>query len=94
MNLVRYQSDSRSHADKFYYTDSTDGHFVIIKGYKEVDNEMYFEVYDPGSMGRAYDNWELKGKDRYYRSEDLFEATKAWWPKVFIIAKKGTAVIE
>jgi|SRR5689334_7147601 len=94
MNLVRYQGDPELHTDKFYSTDSTDGHFIIIKGYRQVDNEMYFEVYDPGSLGRTYDNREPKGKNRYYRSEDLFEATKTWWPKAFIIAKKGTAVIE
>ena len=95
MNAVRYTSDIRfSHADRFYITDSVNGHFIVIKGYKQVDDEMYFEVYDPGSLSKAYDDGSLMGKDRYYRYEDLFEATKTYWPKAFIIAKKGTAVIE
>jgi hypothetical protein len=94
MNHIRYTSDIHSHADHFYRTDSTDGHFIIIKGYKQVDNEMFFEAYDPGSITKAYDDGSLMGKDRYYRSEDLFEATKTWWPKAFIIAKKDATVIE
>jgi len=94
MKHIRYTSDLHSHADYFYHTDTSTGHFIIIKGYKEVDNEMFFEVYDPGSITKAYDDGSLMGKDRYYRSEDLFEATKTWWPKAFLIAKKGTTLIE
>ena len=91
---IRFNSDEHSHVDRFYTIDPGLGHFIIVKGYKEVDNEMYFEVYDPNSWTRTYDDGTFKGKDRYYRSEDIFEATKTWWPKVFIAAKKGTAVIE
>jgi hypothetical protein len=95
MNLVRFTTDIHySHADRFYTDEPGIGHFIIIKGYKQVDNEMYFEAYDPDSWTATYDDGSLKGKDRYYRSEDLFEATKNWWPKAFIVAKKGAAVIE
>jgi len=99
MNSVRFTSDAVfSHADRFYTTYPESyaqfGHFIIIKGYKEVDNEVYFEVYDPNSLGVSYGDGSLKGKDRYYRSEDLFEATKKFWQKAFIVAKKGATVIE
>ncbi len=94
MYFVRYSDDVHSHADRFFATNPGIGHFIIVKGYKEVDNEMYFEVYDPNSFTATYADGNLKGKDRYYRAEDIFEATKTWWPKVFIAAKKGTAVIE
>lgn len=94
MYSVRYNGDAHSHIDRFYTINPGVGHFIIVKGYKEVDNKMYFEVYDPNSITVTYDDGTLKGKDRYYRAEDLFEATKTWWPKVFIAAKKGTAVIE
>ena len=95
MNLVRFTTNVQSsHVDRFYTDGPGIGHFIIIKGYKKVDNEMYFEVYDPESWTRTYDDGSLKGKDRHYRAEDLFEATKNWWPKVFIIAKKGATVTE
>ena len=92
--IVRYNANPHLHIDRFYDALPGVGLFIIIKGYKEVDNELYFEVYDPNSWTRTYDDGNLMGKDRYYRSEDLFEATKNWWPKVFIVAKKGTTVIE
>jgi hypothetical protein len=94
MFSVRLNSDDHSHTDRFYTTNPGLGHYIVVKGYKEVDNEMYFEVYDPNSFTVTYDDGNLKGKDRYYRAEDLFEATKTWWPKIFIAAKKGTAIIE
>ncbi len=73
MYSVRYNEIARSHVDRFFVTNPGIGHFIIVKGYKEVDNEMYFEVYDPNSWTATYDDGTLKGKDRYYRSEDLFE---------------------
>lgn len=94
MHYVRFANNVRSHADNFYATNDTTGHFIIIKGYKQVDDEMFFEVYDPGSMTKTYEDGSLVGKDRYYRSEDLFEATKNYWPKAFIVAKKGAMIIE
>lgn len=94
MYSVRLNSDPHSHVDRFYPDDPGIGHYIIVKGYKEVDDETYFEVYDPNSWTRTYDDGSLKGKYRYYRSEDLFEATKNWWPKVFVVAKKGTSIIE
>ncbi len=94
MNVVRFNSDTNSHVDRFYTIDPGIGHYIIVKGYKEVDNQMYFEVYDPNSLTVAYSNGNLKGKDRYYRSKDIFDATKTFWPKIFIAAKKGNIVIE
>lgn len=94
MFLVRFNNDQNSHIDRFYLTDAGKGHFIIIKGYKKVDNQIFFEVFDPNSWTASYADGNLKGKDRFYRSTDLFQATKNWWPKIFIVAKKGTTVIE
>jgi hypothetical protein len=94
MFTVRFNSDQNSHVDRFYLTDAGRGHYIIVKGYKKVDNQIFFEVYDPNSWTAIYADGNLKGKDRFYRSSDIFQATKTWWPKVFIVAKKGTTVIE
>jgi len=49
-------------------------HFIIVKGYKIVDETLWFEVYDPYSKGLKYKDGTLKGRDRYYRGEDITQA--------------------
>ena len=75
--------------DKFYKTSSTQsGHFIIIKGYKIIDGACLFEVYDPWSLGEKYKNGEYKGKDRYYRAEDVMVSTRdRWWGYALIVSK-------
>lgn len=51
--------------------DAVGSHYVIIKGYKEVDGKLYFEVYDPASVNIKYNDGELIGKDRYYDTEEF-----------------------
>ena len=50
------------------------GHFIIVKGYKIVDETLWLEVYDPYSNGLRYNDGTLKGRDRYYRGEDIMQA--------------------
>ena len=75
--------------DKFYKTSSSrSGHFIVIKGYKKIDDAYLFEVYDPWSLGEKYENGEYKGKDRYYRAEDVMISTKdKWWGYALIVSK-------
>lgn len=94
MNYIRQCQDGYYHVDKFYSTTPGWGHFFIVKGYKEVDNETFFEIYDPYSWGDVNTDYSLKGKDRYYRYEDVFAASNVWWQYAFIIAKNGTALSE
>ena len=37
--------------DRFYTTQAQAGHFILLKGYKLVDNQLFFEVYDSNSFG-------------------------------------------
>jgi len=94
MDLVRYTDNPYYHIDKFYSTTPNFGHFLIIKGYKVVDDNIFFDVYDPNSWGNVGPDRILRGQDRYYRAEDISNATKNWWPYAFVIAKKGTAVVN
>jgi hypothetical protein len=88
---VRFQSNPSWHVDKFYFTSNTgSGHFIVIKGYKVVDHITYYEVYDPASMGASYSDHTLKGKDRYYRSEDLNSAVLNWWKYAIIVSKSNS----
>jgi hypothetical protein len=87
---ISYCAESEFRRDKFYSTSSIgSGHFIVIKGYKQVDNLTYYEAYDPGSYGRKYLDNSLKGKDRYYKSNDLDVATNNWW-NYAIVVSKGT----
>lgn len=88
MNGVRSAEDPLFHTDKFYSTTPNWGHFLIIKGYTVVDNEVFYETYDSNSWGNVYTNGDPEGKDRYYRAEDIFNACNNWWQYIFIITKK------
>ena len=88
MYYIRDGTNSEWRMDKFYTTGSTGwGHFIVVKGYRQVDGELYFEVYDPYGFGRTYNDG--KGKDRYYRSEDIYEATSIWWNYTIVVSEKG-----
>lgn len=80
--------------DKFYSTYAKDsGHCIIVKGYKKVDDIVWFEVYDPASWGRKYNDGTLKGLDRYYRSEDILYATY-WWSNMIVIENPANPTIR
>ena len=89
MNHVRAATDTSYRVDKFYATTPAWGHFIVLKGYKMTDGELYFEAYDPYSFGLKNDDNTLKGMNRYYRFEDLAAACLQWWNFAFVIAKKG-----
>ena len=78
------------HVDKFYRTSGNWSHFIILKGYKLVDKELFIEVYDPNSNGAKYKNNSFKGKDRYYRFTDLDKATKNWSDFAVIVSKDSS----
>ena len=91
MFYIRYESNQPWHIDKFYKAQDLGwGHFIILKGYKLVDNELFFEVYDAHSFGAYYKNNSLKGKDRYYRFSDLDKATNNWWDYAIIVSRESS----
>jgi hypothetical protein len=71
MDRVRQSGVDQYRADKFYATSPGWGHFIVLKGYRQVDQELFFEAYDPYSFGKTNTDHTLKGEDRYYRFEDL-----------------------
>jgi hypothetical protein len=88
MYYIRNQVNTKWHIDKFYTASKKGwGHFIVIKGYKVVDNEKFFESYDPYSMGLKYPNDTLKGLNRYYRTEDLDSAVINWWNYAIIVSR-------
>ncbi|HVV54092.1 MAG TPA: C39 family peptidase [Mucilaginibacter sp.] len=82
--------------NKFYTTGNTGwGHFLLVKGYKKVDNKLYYDIYDPNSGGRRYALGNtLKGQDRFYLNSGIIAATAVWWPYAIIVAPKGQQVVS
>ena len=87
MYYVRYYFGNTDwRIDKYYVTQSSGwGHFIVVKGYKIVDEIIWFEVYDPWSLGITNNDGSLKGRNRYYRGEDLLQATDIWWKYMFVV---------
>ncbi|MCT4648583.1 MAG: hypothetical protein N4A74_26580 [Carboxylicivirga sp.] len=87
MHVVRDGINQNHRIDKFYGTSSGWGHFLIVKGFRLVDNTMFFEVYDPYSWSEKYGDGGYKGKNRYYRSEDLLTSTNSWWNFSIVVSR-------
>jgi hypothetical protein len=85
MPRIRKEENVKWHINKFNNLNGY--HYIIVKGYKIVDNIVYYEVYDPDSFGMCYDNGTLKGIDRYYRGDDLNGAVLVSWPYAIIVSK-------
>jgi hypothetical protein len=92
MNYVRSSGSADYRVDKFYATTPNWGHFYVVKGYKIVDHELMFEVYDPNSWGLTNNDQTLKGRNRFYRYEDVAASCRFWFNYAFVIAQKGQTV--
>jgi hypothetical protein len=91
MYYIRATQNRQWRVDKFYSTNGKDwGHFIVAKGYKLVDGKRYFEVYDPFSWDKTYEDGTFKGKDRYYRNVDIYKATSVWWNHTIVVMAKGS----
>ena len=90
-NPVAYQ-----HTQKFYEANTVGwGHFLLVKGYKQLSTGFYLEIYDPYSDGEHYpgfDYAQIKGRDRYYADENIKQSAGIWWPYVITLAPKGKQV--
>lgn len=90
MYYVRSETDPDYRIDKFYNASTTGwGHFIVIKGYRQVDSEGYYEVFDPFTNNVKYSDGTLKGKNRFYRKGDIFNATYNWWNYAIVVDEKG-----
>jgi hypothetical protein len=90
MFYVSFSKYPEHHLNKFYETNSAGwGHFIVVKGYKEVDGMILYEAYDSNSLDRSYPRGGLKGKDRYYSSTDLDAATNIWWDYAIVVERSA-----
>lgn len=85
MDYIEVEYNMKRRINKYYKSDG--GHYLIAKGYVEVDDKTYFEVYDPNNWGRIYDDGTPRGKDRYYDADMLIEAIYNWWTIGYVIGE-------
>ncbi|MCP4346012.1 MAG: hypothetical protein GY795_10865 [Desulfobacterales bacterium] len=76
-SYIRQNYSSEERVDRFYFYSG--GHFLIVKGSRKIDNELFFEVYDPNNWHKTYDDDTEKGENRHYRAEDIYQAVSEWW---------------
>jgi hypothetical protein len=81
--LIRYNSNLEERTDRFY--GYADGHFLIVKGYRYVEQALFFEVYDPNNWHKVYDDGSEKGENRHYRAADITNAVKEWWDYLIVV---------
>ncbi len=94
MYYVAAEPDSAKRVNKFYRTNAADwGHFILGRGYKEVDGKLWIDIYDPYSLGAKYTGTnQLKGESRYYDVAELKKGADIWWKYVMAVAPKGRTV--
>lgn len=83
MGYITRETDSEARINRFYDFDS--GHYLILKGYAQVDQKTYFEFYDPNNWDMTYVDGTPMGKDRYYESSVLMDSIDNWYPYAIVI---------
>jgi len=80
MFYISFQENNKWHNGRFYSVVPNDkyGHFIIVKGYKVVDGVTFYEVYDPFSNQKEYEDGQLMGIDRYFQLNELNKAFKVY----------------
>jgi hypothetical protein len=88
LNMSRIRQNSVGINSRVDGYGTSGGHFLVVKGYRQLDNEFYFEVYDPAHGGYAYTDGTPIGKNRYYRFEDIYNATSTWGNLGWVVSSK------
>ena len=68
------------------YYNGTNGHFLVIKGYKIVDGVVWMEINDPWGLDLKYTDGTYYGNNRYYRAGELAR-TYNWNSRVVVVSR-------
>lgn len=84
---IEYTPHSKDKTGRFY--DYAGGHFIVVKGYKYLNDKLYWEVYDPNNHGLAYQDGTPMGKDRLFSDTDIDKALKKWYQFIIYVDPKA-----
>ena len=89
---ISFQENNKWHKGRFYSSLPNEeyGHFIIVKGYKVVDGVLYYEIYDPFSSQRSYNNGQLMGVDRYFQWNELRSAFMTFGNDMIVVSHTNT----
>jgi uncharacterized protein YnzC (UPF0291/DUF896 family) len=85
LSYIPYNMITEERVGKYF--DGNTDHYVVIKGYKVVDDKLYFETYDPGSLNNKYIDGTPIGRDRYYLAKELVKATVFYKDWMIVVDK-------
>lgn len=86
LRALTYNPDPTKRVDKFYSGGT--GHFIVIKGFVQVDQTLFYECYDPATQTFYYPDGQPKGKDRYYRASEIQNAMLTWYDSYLVVKPK------
>lgn len=87
VSYLPYTSNTSVRINRFYNEGT--GHFVVLTGYVESGDELYFEIYDPASHGKTVEGTNIPlGKARYIKSANLLKSAKVWWNYLIEVTNK------
>ena len=78
---------SEHRAGRFYSFAS--GHFLVVKGWRQVSGNLFFEVYDPNNWHATYADQTPKGRNRHLPAAELANAIANWWNYLIVIPPPG-----
>ena len=75
--------DSEQRVNKYY--PGTFGHFLLIKGYKEMagTGKTWFEIHDPWGLDKKYTDGTFVGANRYYLALEVAKCID--WNKLTVV---------
>ncbi len=86
MYYITYGNQTGKRVNKFYNTANKGwGHFLLVKGYVQTSTKLYYEVYDPYSMGRTNPDGTPMGRSRYYDAAEILHSAGIWWPNMIVV---------
>ncbi len=80
---IRYNPNRSERVDRFY--EYVGGHFLVVKGVRSIDGNVFLEVYDPNTWYKLYNDSTPKGKNRHYRATDISNAVTKWWDYLIVV---------
>ncbi len=84
MTYIPLQEEDGYRTNK-HYTVQITGHYMIVHGYVETDEGLFFEVNDPYGMRARNDDGSPRAMNRFFEADALLESMLNWWPGVHAI---------
>lgn len=86
MKYIKQSYSSKKRVGKHYGGEG--GHFLVIKGYRQVDDKLYFEINDPAGWKSRYEDGTLKSQNRYILANEIYQAISNHNRNILIVSQK------